>query len=401
MSPDFCYFDNNATTQVDPEVVDAMLPFLREQYGNPSSIYGLGKAARKAVDHAREQVAELIGASEEEILFTSSGTESNNTALLSAIQLDPDRKHFVTSTIEHSAVLKPAEHLARRGYAVSHVSPSREGLLDADAVAQELTEETALVSMMWANNETGVLSPISKIADKVAEQGLFFHTDAVQAVGKIPISVHDLPIHFLSLSGHKIYCPKGIGALYISSRTRFVPLLRGGAQERERRGGTESVALIVAFGKACEIARKRLESDMLHIRQMRDAFEALALQIPGAQLNGHPTERLATTSNLSFDCVDSEPLLMLLDQAGIACSAGSACTTGSLHPSHVLMGMHLGAERARSALRFSFGRFNRLDQIEPAVQTLRKTIEKIRSLHPRTAPLGASPALAAVPPRAE
>ncbi len=381
------YFDNNATTPIDPEVFEAMEPFLRGGFGNPSSPHSLGRAAREALENARHSVARLIGAEAGEIIFTSCGTESNNAAIASALQMDPDRIGVVTTQVEHSAVLKPLEHAARRGGAVvTRLPVSNDGIVDCNAFEAALDDGTALASVMWANNETGVISPIARLAAIAQAKGVLFHTDAVQAVGKVPISVADLPIHFLSISGHKLYAPKGIGALYVRSGTRFHPLLRGGGQENERRGGTENVALAVALGKACDLAGARLDADSQHVTSLRDRFEQTALEIPGVYRNGHPTLRLAGTSNLTFEGVDSEAILLLLDQAGFSVSAGSACTSGSLHPSHVLTGMGLPTERARGALRFSFGRFNTLAEIERLVETLPSIIAKVREMRPKPTP---------------
>ncbi len=371
------YLDNNATTPVDPEVLETMLPWLRDKFGNPSAGYSLGREARKAVETAREQVAALINARPEEILFTSCGTESNNTVLLSALQLDPDRQEIITTPVEHSAILKPLEVLARRGVSTRFVKISSQGEVDTASLESALSCDTALVSVMWANNETGVVADIPRLAQIVGEQGCLIHSDAVQAFGKIPIDVSKTPVHALSMSGHKIYCPKGIGALFIRKNTRFYPLLFGGAQENGRRGGTEAVALIVAFGKACEIAKSRLESESARLSALRQRFEFGAVAIGGV-VNGGEAPRLPGTSNVSFEGVDSEAALMLLDNAGVYCSAGSACTSGSLHPSHVIVGMGLGGARARSALRFSFGRFNTENDVDAALEILKSVVERIR-----------------------
>lgn len=371
------YLDNNATTPADPEVVDAMLPWLREKFGNPSAACAPGREARKAVETAREQAAALIGASPEEIIFTSCGTESDNTILQSALRLDPDRQEIVTTPVEHSAILKPAEALARRGAVIRHLSVSADGLADPSELERTLSDDTALVTVMWANNETGVIQDIPRLAEIAASKGCLMHTDAVQAAGKVPINVSAAPIHALSLSGHKLYCPKGIGALYIRKNTRFHPLLLGGSQEGGRRAGTEPVALVVAFGKACELARLRLEAEAERLRALRDRFEAAAVAM-GAAVNGGGAPRLPGTSNISFEGADSEAVLILLDKAGVCCSAGSACTSGSLHPSHVIVGMGLGTARARSALRFSFGRFNTEADVDAALAALKAALERVR-----------------------
>lgn len=376
------YLDNNATTQPDPAVVEAMLPWLTEHYGNPSSAYRIGKTAAQAVATAREQVAALIGAEPSEILFTSCGTESINTAIHSACSQSLDHTHLVTSTVEHSATLKLADHLAKRGFEISRIPVDGSGHLDLSLLEQTLHADTALVSLLWANNETGVLFPVQQIAEICRAKRVSFHVDAVQAVGKLPVNVKDLGVSMLSLSGHKLHAPKGVGALYLSKRLRYNPLLRG-SQESARRGGTENVASIVALGKAAEIALDHIAEEQTRVRRFRDEFEQTLLrQIPGASVNGDPINRLPNTTNLSFEGIESEGALLLLDERGICCSAGSACTTGSVHPSHVLKGMGMSNERARASLRFSFGRFNRADEASKAAQAVIEVVRKLRSLNP-------------------
>ena len=375
------YLDNNATTQVDPAVLDEMLPFLREQYGNPSSAYSFGKQIGKAIDKARERVADLLGCEPTEILFTGCGTESDNTAIQSALLVDPDRKHIVTSKVEHSAILRHAETLARRGYEVTALDVDEDGLIDLNKLADSVRDDTAIVSLMWANNETGVLFPIAEAAEICSSTGTLFHTDAIQAVGKVEIDLSRVPINFLALSGHKLHAPKGIAALYVNRRTRFNPLIIGGSQENKRRAGTENVASIVALGKAAELAAKTLQEEQIKVRGLRDRFEEGLLQrIPGSQLNGHLTRRLPNTSNIAIDGIDSEGMLMLLDQKGICCSAGSACTAGSLEPSHVLKAMGFSNDRARGSLRFSLSRFNTEAEIDQALQIVPAAVEKLRAL---------------------
>jgi cysteine desulfurase len=375
------YLDNNATTQVDPAVLDEMLPFLREQYGNPSSAYSFGKQIGKAIDKARERVADLLGCEPTEILFTGCGTESDNTAIQSALLVDPDRKHIVTSKVEHSAILRHTETLARRGYEVTALDVDEDGLVDLNKLADSVRDDTAIVSLMWANNETGVLFPIAEAAEICSSTGTLFHTDAIQAVGKVEIDLSQVPINFLALSGHKLHAPKGIAALYVNRRTRFNPLIIGGSQENKRRAGTENVASIVALGKAAELAAKTLQEEQIKVRGLRDRFEEGLLQrIPGSQLNGHLTRRLPNTSNIAIEGIDSEGMLMLLDQKGICCSAGSACTAGSLEPSHVLKAMGFSNDRARGSLRFSLSRFNTEAEIEQALQIVPAAVEKLRAL---------------------
>jgi cysteine desulfurase len=376
------YFDNNATTQVDPEVLQQMLPFLQDQYGNPSSAYSFGKRAAKAVNIAREQIADLLRCEPSEIVFTSCGTESDNSAIQSALLLDRDRKHLVTSRVEHSAIVKLAEALARRGYEVTWLDVDSEGLIDLDELERAIRDDTAIVSLMWANNETGVLFPIEEAAEICRSKGTVFHTDAVQAVGKIDIDLRRYPINFLSLSGHKLHAPKGVAALYINRKTRFVPYLIGGGQENKKRGGTENTASIVALGKAAEIAFSALQDENTRVKALRDRFEQELFDIvPSVQVNGHRKHRLPNTSNLAIEGIDSEGMLMLLDQKGICCSAGSACTAGSLEPSHVLRAMGYSNERARGSLRFSFSRFNSEVEIDQALYIIPRAVEKLRSMN--------------------
>ena len=376
------YFDNNATTQVDPEVLQQMLPFLQDQYGNPSSAYSFGKRAANAVNIAREQIADLLRCEPSEVVFTSCGTESDNSAIQSALLIDRDRKHLVTSRVEHSAVVKHAEALARRGYEVTWLDVDSEGLIDLDELERAIRDDTAIVSLMWANNETGVLFPIEEAAEICRSKGTVFHTDAVQAVGKIDIDLRRLPINFLSLSGHKLHAPKGVAALYINRKTRFNPYIIGGGQENKKRGGTENTASIVGLGKAAEIAFAALQDENTRVKALRDRFEQGILgAVPSVQVNGHRSRRLPNTSNLAIEGIDSEGMLMLLDQKGLCCSAGSACTAGSLEPSHVLRAMGYSNDRARGSLRFSFSRFNSEAEIDQALRIIPNAVEKLRSMN--------------------
>ena len=375
------YFDNNATTQLDPQVLRVMLPFLHEQYGNPSSAYSFGRAAAKAVATAREQVAALLRCDPSEIIFTSCGTESDNSAIQSALLIDPDRKHLVTSKVEHSAIIKQAEALARRGYEITWLDVDSSGMMNLEALEEAIREDTAIVSLMWANNETGVLFPIEEAAEICRSKGTIFHTDAIQAVGKISMDLSRLPINFLSLSGHKLHAPKGVAALYVNRRTRFSPYLLGGGQENKRRGGTENTASIVALGHAAELASAALDEEIGRVKALRDRFEQGMLDaVSSVQINGDRTRRLPNTSNLAIEGVDSEGMLMLLDQRGVCCSAGSACTAGSLEPSHVLKAMGFSSERARGSLRFSFSRFNTEAEVDLALQIIPNAVEKLRSM---------------------
>ena len=377
----FIYLDNNATTPLDPAVIEEMLPFLTKFYSNPSSGYGFAARARKAVDLAREQLAAQLGCEPSEIVFTSGGTESNNAVIHPALQFEPRGKHVVTSAVEHSAVLRPCQDLEKRGCAVTFLSVDQNGNVDVGELEAAIRPETALVSMMWANNETGVLFPVEKIAEICRRKGVLFHTDAVQAVGKIPMRLRDTAINFLSLSAHKFHGPKGVGALYVNRRTRFSPLIAGGGQENGRRGGTENVASIVGLGKAADLALKYLAEGKGSVRSMRDRFEKAILEsVSGASVNGSGAPRIPNTSSLSFEEIESSAALLLLDRHRICCSAGSACRTGSQEASHVLRAMNPNGDGARRSLRFSFSRFNTEREIDRAIEIVPKAIEKLRQI---------------------
>ncbi len=375
------YLDNNATTQLDPAVIEEMLPFLTKYYGNPSSGYALAAKVRTAVDLARERLAASLGCEASEIVFTSCGTESNNAVINSALQFEPRGKHIVTSAVEHSAILRPCQDLAKRGCEVTFLGVDQDGNVDLGELEAAIRPETAIVSLMWANNETGVLFPVEKIAEMCREKGVIFHTDAVQAAGKIRIRLHDTAINFLSLSAHKFHGPKGVGALYVNRRTRFYPSIVGGGQENGRRGGTENVALITGLGKAAERAAESLSEEETRVRAMRDRFEKTILEaVSGASVNGAGAKRLPNTSSVSFDGIESPAALLLLDRHHICCSAGSACRTGSQEASHVLRAMNPKGDGARRSLRFSFGRFNSDAQVDRAIEIVPKVIEKLRQL---------------------
>ncbi len=378
-SSELIYLDNNATTRVDPAVVEEMLPYLTEFYGNPSSGYRFGKQVNGALEKARERVAALLGCEAQEIVFTSCGTESTNAAINSALQIDRDRQHIITTRVEHSATLKHCETLAKRGWEVTWLGVDERGQIDLAELEKAIRPDTAIVTVMWANNETGVLFPVHDIAEIVRHKRTLFHTDAVQAVGKIPLNMTESKINFLSLSGHKLHCPKGVGVLYLNRRTKFVPYLIGGGQEHGKRAGTENVASIIGLGKACEVAGEFLEHEATEVRALRDEFEAGILEkVDGAKINGDRAHRLPNTANLAFEGVDSEGALMLLDQHGICCSSGSACTTGAVHASHVLKAMGFSDDRARASLRFSFSRFNTRTEVERALEIVPKVIGKLR-----------------------
>lgn len=369
------YLDNNATTPIDPQVVDAMLPFLREHFANPSAAYRSARGVDRAIATARAQVAALIHAEPEEIIFTSGGTESNNTAIDSAMSRWPERKHLIIGATEHPAIIEPANRWQERGGSVTRLRVNRLGHIDLDELRITLREHpTALVSVMWANNETGTIAPIAEIAAIAHEAGALFHTDAVQAVGKLPIDVRACGIDFLSLSGHKFHAPKGIGALFASHRVGFRPWLLGGGQEHGRRSGTENVAGIVALGSAAELSQK---ADHAAVRALRDEFESL---VRDALINGDPVQRLGTTSSLCFPGIDAAGMLILLDERGVCCSAGSACHSAAVHPSPVLEAMGLNAAHAASTLRFSFSRFNTLDEAREAARIVNECAAKMRSL---------------------
>jgi cysteine desulfurase len=379
------YFDNNATTRVAPEVVEAMLPFLREQWGNPSSTYLFGRQVGEHLDQARGRVAALINAEPREIVFTSCGTESNNSAIHSALVTQPEKRHVLTTAVEHSANMKFCDLLQKRGYTITFLPVAPDGALDLQLLEQSIRPDTAIVSVMWANNETGVVFPVREAAAICRRRGVLFHTDAVQTPGKLKIDVRELDVDFLSLSAHKLHAPKGIGLLYVKRRVKYQPYIVGGGQERGRRGGTENVANIVAFGRAAELALANLEDENTRVRALRDRLEDGILgAIPGTARNGAKEPRLPNTSNIAFDGVEAEGILMLLDQAGICASSGSACTTGSLDPSHVLTAMGCSAARARSSIRFSLGIYNTDSDVDYVLQHLPGIIARLRASSPAT-----------------
>jgi cysteine desulfurase len=388
------YLDNNATTQLDPAVIEEMLPYLTEYYGNPSSGYTFGAQVRRAIDLARERVAALLGCEPGEIIFTSCGTEANNAALNSALQLDPGRQHVVTTAVEHSATFRHCEVLSKRGCGVTTVGVDSEGNLDLEELERAVTPQTAIITAMWANNETGVLFPVEKIAEIARRKRVLFHTDAIQAVGKIPVRLADTTLNSLSLSAHKLYGPKGVGALYVNKRSAFRPSLIGGSQENNRRAGTENVASIVALGKAAECAMGALEDEETRVRALRDRFETTVLEkVPGSSVNGGRATRLPNTTNFSFAGIQSDAALIMLDRERICCSAGSACRTGSIESSRVLRAMKLSEESARASMRFSFGRFNTEAEVDKAVEVLAQVIAKLRAL---SSPAARVPETAAV-----
>jgi len=378
------YLDNNATTQVAPEVIEAMLPFFRDRWGNPSSMHAFGGSVAGHVREAREKTAALIGADPSEIVFTSCGTESDNTAIHSAVQTAQQPIRIVTSRVEHPAVLAPCRRLRERGYAVIEIGVDSQGRLDIDALKREIAGGKCFVTIMWANNETGVIFPIREIAEAVKAAGGIVHTDAVQAVGKVPVDVRDTPVDMLSFSGHKLHAPKGIGVLYIRKGTPFTPLLLGGHQENNRRAGTENVPYIVGLGKACELAARDMQEGVsARMARLRDRLEeGLLRSCPDSRVNGDRRMRLPNTSNISFEYIEGEAILYHLSDVGIAASSGSACTSGSLEPSHVIRAMGVPFTAAHGSIRFSLSRYTTDDDIEYTLAQLPPIVRKLRALSP-------------------
>ncbi len=378
------YLDNNATTRVAPEVTEAMLPFFEELWGNPSSMHTFGGQVAKHLDRARQQVAGLLGASHpSEIIFTSCGTEADNTAIRSALATQPDKRHIVTTAVEHPAVLNVCTHLEKEGYEVTFLPVDGEGRLDPDQFKAALRPDTALASIMWANNETGTIFPIERIAEITSAQGVLLHVDAVQILGKVPIDLAKTPVDFLALSGHKLHASKGVGALYVRRGTPFAPFIIGGHQERGRRGGTENVALIVGLGVAAELAARHMSEECTGVASLRDRLESGVLKtIPRSVLNGDKGHRLPNTTNISFESIEGEAILLMMNEYGICASSGSACTSGSLEPSHVLLAMGVPHERAHGSIRFSLSRYTTPDEIDYVVEKLPPIIERLRSLSP-------------------
>lgn len=377
------YVDNNATTRVAPEVVEEMSPYFSELYGNPSSMHFFGGQVQTKVEEARERVASLIGARPQEIIFTSCGTESDNTAIMSALESNPEKRHVVTTRVEHPAVKNLVGPLKREGYRVTELPVDRDGLLSMDEVSRVITEDTAIVSVMWANNETGILFPVEEIANVAKSRGAIFHTDAVQAVSKIPINLAESQIDMLSLSGHKLHAPKGIGVIYVRRGTRFSPYIVGGHQEEGRRGGTENVPYIIGLGKACELAANHLEDMNVRVKGLRDKLEnGLLEKIPNSIVNGDRDQRLPSTSSISFEYVEGESILLKLSDKGICASSGSACTSGSLEPSHVLRAMGVPFTAAHGSIRFSLSSYNTEEEVDFILKVMPPIIEELRAISP-------------------
>ncbi|KUG23492.1 cysteine desulfurase, nifs subfamily [hydrocarbon metagenome] len=377
------YLDNNATTQVSEEVMEAMMPYFRELYGNPSSMHTFGGQVGREIRTAREQVAALLGALPEEIIFTSCGTESDNTAIRSALAIHPDRKHIITSRVEHPAIHVLCAQLATQGYRITELPVDKNGLIDLENLEKNLTPDTAVVSLMWGNNETGVIFPVEKAAQIAHERGILFHTDAVQSAGKIPINMKNNVIDMLSISGHKLHAPKGIGILYVRRGTRFSPFLIGGHQEKGRRGGTENTPSIIGLGKACELANKNMQKENTEVTRLRDKLEReLLKRIPQSRVNGDTINRLPNTTNISFEYVEGEAILLLMNEVGICASSGSACTSGSLQPSHVLRAMGVPFTMAHGSIRFSLSIYNTEKEIDFVIDKMPAIIERLRGMSP-------------------
>lgn len=377
------YLDYNSTTPVDPRVLAAMLPYLAENFGNANSIHSSGQRARAAVDAARQAVAELLGAKAAEIVFTCGGTEADNLAIFGIVNpCDQPRKHVVTTAIEHHAVLNTAQALEKQGVDVTYVPVSREGIVDPEDLREAIRPETVLLSVMLANNEIGTIQPIEEIGRIAAEEDVYFHCDAVQAAGKMAIDVRKLGVDLLSISGHKLYAPKGVGALFVKAGTELGPMFFGGHHERDRRPGTENVPGIVGLGKAAQLAMENLDADAPRLAALRDRFENALLALPGVRVNGSVRGRAPNTSNLSFEAAGGEALVIALDLQGVMCSSGAACSSGAVEPSHVLTAIGLTPDQARSSLRFSLGRPTTEQEIDEAIRIIPPVVERLRALSP-------------------
>jgi len=375
------YFDNNATTRVAPEVFEAMKPYLTDLYGNPSSIHSFGSQVGRKIQVAREKVAALLGASDPiEVVCTSCGTEGDNAAIRGILESRPEKRHIVTTQVEHPAVFGLCQHLEKKGYRVTWLHVDGEGMLDLDELRDSLSDDTALVSVMAANNETGVIFPFEAVGEIVKAKGIPFHVDAVQAVGKIPLNMKNSPVDLLTISGHKFYAPKGVGALYVKRGIRFHPFIVGGHQERDRRAGTENVASIIGMGEAAELARKNLEEDTKQVQALRDRLEKSLVSTVGCRVNGHRERRLPNTLNVSFEFLEGEAVLVLLDEFGICASTGSACTAGSVEPSHVLRAMGIPPTWIQGAVRFSLSRYNTVEEVDFVNEKMPGIVQRLQGL---------------------
>ena len=377
------YFDNNATTKMDEQVLEEMKPYFSEFYGNPSSMHTFGGQIGRKISRAREEVAELLGCEPSEIIFTSGGTESDNTAIKGTLFATPNKRKIITTRVEHPAVLAVCREQENYGYTVIEMGVDKQGRIDLAELEEEIDEDTALVTIMYANNETGVVFPIEKIAEIVKSKSVIFHTDGVQAVGKIPLNMSKSNIDLLSISGHKLHGPKGVGVLYVRKGTRLSPYQLGGHQESGKRAGTENVPGIIGIGKACEIAKKNIEQENNKVKELRDKLEkAILEQSPDCRVNGEIKHRLPNTTNISFEYIEGEAILLMLDQFGICASSGSACTSGSLEPSHVLRAMGVPFTAAHGSIRFSLSKYNTEEEVDYTIKTVPPIIERLRELSP-------------------
>lgn len=378
------YMDHSATTPVDSRVVEAMLPYMNEKFGNASSIHSFGRVAKVALEEARERIAGFCGAHANEIYFTSGGTESDNMAIQGIVrQLANKGNHIITSMIEHHAVLHTCEWLEKEGFEVTYLKPDEYGMIHPEAVARAIRDDTILVTIMHANNEVGTINPINEIGQIARERGVVFHTDAVQTFGKMPINLSQLPVDLMSMSGHKIYGPKGVGILYVRKGIKLKPITFGGAHERNRRPGTENIPGVIGLTKAVEICEKQMIEDEVEIKKLREAlYSKITESIPKVKLNGHPDQRLAGLQNLTFEGIEGEALLLSLDLKGVAASSGSACTSGSVDSSHVLRAMGIKPELAQSSIRFSLGRSNTMDDVEYTATNLIEIVDRLRKMSP-------------------
>jgi cysteine desulfurase len=377
------YLDNNATTAIAPEVLAAMQPYLGEFYGNPSSMHTFGGQLHRKVEEAREKVASLLGAEPSEIIFTSCGTESDNTAIMSALDSFPQKRHVITTRVEHPAILNFCRYIQRKGYRVTFVPVDKVGNLDTATLYKSVDDDTAIVSVMYANNETGVIFPVEEIADFVKKRGALFHTDAVQVIGKLPVNMKELQADMLSLSGHKLHAPKGIGVLYVRKGTRFCPYLIGGHQEHGRRAGTENLASIIGLGKAAELASSNIDEEKTYLSRLRDRLEkGLQQSCPDTRINGNPESRLPNTTNISFEWIEGEAILLRLNEYGVCASSGSACSSGSLEPSHVLRAMGVPFTAIHGSIRFSLSRYNTDEEIDRVLEIMPGVVRELRRISP-------------------
>lgn len=377
------YLDHAATTPLDPSVLEAMLPYLKERFGNASSLHSFGQEAKKVLGESREKIAEIINADKEEVYFTSGGTESDNLAIKGVALRNKERNHIITSKIEHHAVLNPCKYLEKKGFQVTYLPVDEYGLVNANELEQEITDKTCLISIMHANNEIGTIQPIEEIGKVSRERDIYFHTDAIQTVGKIPVNVDKLNVDLLSISGHKLYGPKGIGVLYIRKGTKIEPIAHGGGHERGIRSGTENIPGIVGLAKAMELSQERMGTESRRLTNLRDKLIKGIFEIENSRLNGHPTKRLANNANFSFTGIEGESLLLRLDAKGIAVSTGSACSSHSLKPSHVLLAIGLKPEDAHGSLRITLGRGNTEEDIDYTIETVKEEVQTLRGISPK------------------